>query len=151
VTEKSVPQIRITTLELEESSPCSFEFGSLHSKRESGAILESDADESNEFGPFTNINDADVFCSCIQHIGPYGFHWQQENAPAHGPGGEVIREWFNMVNWPPDRQDLSPIEMIWSIIKRKLKGKRYKCDYDLFAVIEEVWYEIPQNEIEQLV
>jgi hypothetical protein len=56
-----------------------------------------------------------------------------------------------MVNLPPHSPDLSPIEMIWSIIKRKLKEKQYKCDYDLFAAIEEMWYEILRNEIDHLV
>jgi hypothetical protein len=39
-----------------------------------------------------------VFQLCIRTFGADGFWWQQENGPAHGPGGEIIRERFIMID-----------------------------------------------------
>jgi hypothetical protein len=44
------------------------------------------------------LADGQVFYQCIQKFGPAGFYWQQDNAPAHGPGGEIIEERFHMIH-----------------------------------------------------
>jgi hypothetical protein len=44
------------------------------------------------------LADGAIFGQCIENFGPEGFYWQQDNAPAHGPGGEVITKQFCMLN-----------------------------------------------------
>jgi hypothetical protein len=56
-----------------------------------------------------------------------------------------------MLNWPPHSPDLCPIEILWSIIKRKLKSRAFQSGDDLFAAIEIAWNEIPEAEIDKLV
>jgi hypothetical protein len=41
--------------------------------------------------------------------------------------------------------------MLWSIIKRKLKGRKFQSDDELFTVIEIAWNEIPEAEIDKLI
>jgi hypothetical protein len=77
-----------------------------------------------------------LFQRCVRTVGADGFWWQQDNAPAHGPAGEIIREYFNMTNWPPHSPDLSPMEMVWSTIKRKLTGERFRTADGLFSAFE---------------
>jgi hypothetical protein len=37
------------------------------------------------------LTDIHIFYQCIQKFGMDGSYWQQDNAPSHGPGGEVIQ------------------------------------------------------------
>jgi hypothetical protein len=95
------------------------------------------------------LADGAIFLQCIEKFGPERFYRQQDNAPADGPSGKVIAKQFCMLNWPPHSPDLSPIEMLWSIIKRKLKGRAFPGDDELFTTIEIAWNEIPEAEIER--
>jgi hypothetical protein len=56
-----------------------------------------------------------------------------------------------MIDWPPHSLDLSPIEMVWSIIKRKLNGERFRTADKLFSAFERAWDEIPQELLDNLV
>jgi hypothetical protein len=71
------------------------------------------------------------------HFGPRRFYWQQDNAPAQGPGREVIAERFQTIPRLPQSPDFCPIEMVSSIIKRRFKGRRFQNQTELFAAIEE--------------
>jgi hypothetical protein len=105
----------------------------------------------NTFSYMQMLADGAIFRWCREKLGPKGFYWQQNNAPAHGPGGEVIAKQFCMLDWPPHSPDLSTIEMLWSVIKRKLKCRTFQNDDELFSAIEIVWNEIPEAEIDKLV
>jgi hypothetical protein len=41
--------------------------------------------------------------------------------------------------------------MVWSIIKRKLKGKRFRTADELFGALKRAWDEIPQELLDNLV
>jgi transposase len=97
------------------------------------------------------LADGHIFWQLERRFRKHGFIWQQDNAPIHGPGGEVIRQQFNMLIWPAHSPDLSPIEMIWSIIKRKLRGMRFANADELFSAVEQALASIPQSEIDNLV
>jgi transposase len=97
------------------------------------------------------LADGRVFYMCITKFGPDGFIWQQDNAPAHGPLREVISERFKVLDWPAHSPDLSPIEMVWSWIKRELAGKEFANPNQLFAAIQQVWGTIEPEKIDNLV
>jgi transposase len=40
-----------------------------------------------------------------------------------------------MSDWPPHSPGVSRIEMVWSIIKRKLKGERFRTADELFSAL----------------
>jgi hypothetical protein len=98
------------------------------------------------------LADHHIFFSLINRFGPKGFIWQQDNAPPHQPCHKVIEErGFFILDWPPHSPDLSPIEMIWSLLKRRLKGRIFKNIEEMFQEIKLEWNSIPQNVIDSLV
>ena len=47
--------------------------------------------------------------------------------------------------------DLNPLENLWQIVKKKLKGKTYKNKDDLWNDFENAWNEIPLDIVVSLV
>jgi hypothetical protein len=88
--------------------------------------------------------------------------FQQDNAKIH-VARDVI-EWLmeygiTLIDWPPNSPDLSPIENIWNILKRKirrlyphLKGlKDNRADRAEFKrCVDLAWQAIPQDQIRDL-
>jgi hypothetical protein len=105
----------------------------------------------NAFSYMQILVDGAIFRQCIENFGYDGFYWQQDDAPTNGPGREVIAKQFCMLNWPPHSPDLSPIKMLWSIIKQKVKSRTFQSDDELFTATEIAWNEIPEAEIDKLV
>jgi hypothetical protein len=97
------------------------------------------------------LADHQIFFQLIQkYHGMRSFVWQQDNAPAHGPPKEVIAERFLCLDWPPHSPDLSPIEMVWAIIKRMLAGRWFAGPDQLYEAIEQAWRSIDQSVIDTL-
>jgi transposase len=73
--------------------------------------------------------------------------FQQDNAKPHK--APFIMEWFSrkrieLVVWPPQSPDLSPIEVIWNIMKMKLKSMkpRPRSKKEISAAMHKIWTEI---------
>jgi hypothetical protein len=96
------------------------------------------------------LRDAAIFPSLTQVFGERGFIWQQDNAPAHGPVLREIMKHYLWLKWPAHSPDLSPMEMIWSIIKRKLRGMRFNTIQELFDAAVAAWRGIGQDVIDNL-
>jgi hypothetical protein len=94
---------------------------------------------------------ANVFKFLIDEMGDSGFYWQQDNAPAHGPAKLHIARELLVVNWPAHSPDLNPIEMVWSIIKRNLRGRKFADKEELFKAAQDEWKKIPGHVIRNLV
>jgi hypothetical protein len=95
---------------------------------------------------------ANVFEHLIDKLGHDGFYWQQDNAPAHGPAKDhIVAQRLHVMKWPPHSPDLNPIEMVWAIIKRKLRGREFKDEEELFQAAHEEWKKIPGHVIRNLV
>lgn len=76
-------------------------------------------------------------CS-IQHY----IIFQQDNAPAHSSKrtkAYLASLGISLLSWPPNSPDLSPIENIWGLIKRKLKGKAFPNRDLLWEAIKFEW------------
>ncbi len=74
--------------------------------------------------------------------GDADFIFQQDLAPAHTAKG--IKSWFNyhgvtVLDWPANLPDLNPIEYLWGIVKRKMRGSRPNNADDLKAAIKATW------------
>ena len=81
------------------------------------------------------------------------FFWQQDGAPPHKACFEAFKKACDgrVVDWPACSPDLSPIEQIWSIIKKQLRGKKFKTKEELFNAIRQAWLGIPNKIIENLI
>ena len=107
---------------------------------------------------------------CGMHFGPSIMTeiWGQELCPDFviiilldgGPchTARATTSWLNsnkvcvIPAWPTNSPDLNPIEMIWGIMKRKVKWKDTVRNGDeMFAELQRVWKEIEKETINKLV
>ncbi len=80
--------------------------------------------------------------------------FQHDNARPHT--ASIATSWLHrrrirVLKWPACSPDLSPIENIWRIIKRKMRQRRPKTVEQLEACIRQEWDHIPISKLEQLV
>lgn len=68
----------------------------------------------------------------------------------HLPDGRFVRTpgWFLLncvrtMKWPSYSPDINPIENLWSIVKSKLRGKRFQNKEELWTAIQNAWNDIP--------
>ena len=81
------------------------------------------------------------------------FVFQQDNAPLHG--AKKTLRWLKsevhlLDNWPPHSPDLSPVDMMCALCKAKVDITGVKDKRGLFAAVEKVWYEIPDEAIDNM-
>ncbi len=80
--------------------------------------------------------------------------FQHDNARPHT--ASITKSWLRrrsirVLKWPACSPDLSPIENIWRIIKRKMRQRRPKTVEQLEGCIRQEWDNIPIPKLEQLV
>lgn len=79
---------------------------------------------------------------------------QEDNDPKHR--SRLCTVWkaendIETLDWPAQSPDANPIENVWSIIKRKLQGKRVYTLKQLCYHIRAIWRSLPQQYAENLV
>ncbi len=72
--------------------------------------------------------------------------FQQNNAKPH-----TVHRRVRVLNWPSCSPDLSPIENIWSIIKRKIRQRRPQTLQQLETYIRQEWDQIPTPKLQKLI
>jgi hypothetical protein len=71
-------------------------------------------------------------------------------SPAHAACTNMICANFNVLNWPAHNPYFSPIEMVWALTRRKLRGLWFVNGDALFAAIFHIWEEIPRDVVNNL-
>ena len=99
------------------------------------------------------LEDNQIIRKLNEHFGVHQFVFQQDNAPPHV--AKKTLEWLKsevhlLDNWPPHSPDLSPVEMMWALCKAKVDITGVKDKRGLFAAVEKVWYEIPDEAIDNM-
>ena len=79
---------------------------------------------------------------------------QENNDPKHR--SHLSTSWkaengITTLDWPSQSPDANPKEDVWSVVKRKLAGRRAFTLKQLFRRIKEVWRSLPTEYAEKLV
>ena len=80
--------------------------------------------------------------------------FQQDNAKPHS--AHVTPAWLHskrvqVLDWPACSQDLSPLENVWHITKRKMRQRRPRTVEQLKSYIKQEWQRIPLTKLQKLV
>ena len=101
------------------------------------------------------LNHTNIFSSLDEQFGNGNYLFQQDGATCHHTDETIhflLNKCRSLHGWPPNSPDLSPIEMIWAYMKRKLaKLPRAKNVQELEAQLTQIWDEIPIATINKLI
>ena len=80
--------------------------------------------------------------------------FQHDNDPKHK--AKTVSKWLGdngiiVLMWPAQSPDLNPIENLWYEAERRLGGRKFKKEDDLFNAVKKAWAEIPKERLEKLV
>ncbi len=92
------------------------------------------------------MNDERYIKVLEQHMLPSKRLFQQDNAKPHTAA--ITTAWLHsgrvrVMNWPACSPDLSPIENIWRILKRKIRQRQPQTLQQLETYIRQEWDQIP--------
>ncbi len=98
----------------------------------------------------TNVT-APIYQKILEH-----FMLPSADQPSPAHTAKSTKSWLNdhgvgVLDWPANSPDLSPIENLWGIVKRKMRNKRPKNADELKATVKETWASIPPQQCHKLI
>ena len=102
------------------------------------------------------LKDTQFFEKAQDHYGGIKFYFQQDGATCHTKDEVIdfIIERSNLLcGWPANSPDLSPIEMLWSIVKYRISKYENlpKTKEELKIAVQNEWKKIDMNIVNRLV
>src|SRR4029434_11090448 len=105
---------------------------------------------------------AEKYIEILKHMLPSRRHpvqgspciFQQDNAKPHS--AHFSKAWLRkngvrVLDWPACSPDLSPIENVWRILKRKMRQRRPRAVAHLKTCLQEVWDKVTPETFPHLV
>jgi transposase len=88
-----------------------------------------------------------------QKHGRFGWYFMQDGASAHTSKAtaDFLKQCLLLPGWPPNSPDLNPIEMIWAIMKSRVKKAAPHTKTELEEVIAKLWDELETRVLNRLV
>lgn len=85
---------------------------------------------------------------------PLVWTFQHDNDQKHT--SKCVKEFLEvkkveMLDWPAQSPDLNPIENLWGILKRRVRGQRFSSTKALFEALKTEWESIPMKTINSLI
>lgn len=85
---------------------------------------------------------------------PLRWVFQHDNDPKHS--SKLVKEWLSVsgvrvLDWPAQSPDLSPIENLFGILKRKVGTRLFKNKNELFNTLKQEWESIPTTVLTNLI
>jgi hypothetical protein len=119
----------------------------------SGCIFCSNGVDSGEYQAIV-LKESDLVTEMDGRVGKYRWYFMQDGASAHTSRStaEAFREaCLILPGWPPNSPDLNPIEMVWAIMKRRVRKEKPQTKEELQKVITDVWNELDQDLLDHMV
>ncbi|GFT02107.1 transposable element Tc3 transposase [Trichonephila clavipes] len=89
------------------------------------------------------------------HVGPFlnglpGAIFQQDKARPHTARvAQDFLRYYQILPWPAQSPDLSPVEQVWDQLKRQMPS--YHSVHDLESAVQDLWAHLPQDNIRCLI
>lgn len=69
---------------------------------------------------------------------------------------KIVQTWLDQkkircLPWVAQSPDLNPIENLWAEIERRLGGRKYKSEDELFEAIKIAWNSVPVERYQKLI
>jgi hypothetical protein len=101
----------------------------------------------------TNLREVRLMDELDEKYGVLEWIFQQDGAPCHTRqevAGCIEENCDLLSDWPPNSPDLSPIEMLWGILKSVVAKTSPTTVGELKQVLVEAWASVPQLTVDKV-
>ena len=113
----------------------------------------SSSEDADEY--INILKTSHIIEDCDQRYGQHKWYYMHDGAPCHNSSKTInyLKDKVLIVpGWPPNSPDLNPIEILWGVLKKKLKKYfNLKNNDQLMIVAQEFWLSLDDQIIDNLI